>query len=174
MKVLAEQFGQWIIGILDFFYPPFKVIFSPETYRYAITGGMNLILDIILYFIFYHYVVDKQIVDLGFVAMSPHIAAFVFVFPITFSTGFFLAKFVTFTNSKIQGKKQLIRYAMSVGGSILLNYLLLNLFVVHFEFFATPSKIIITFIIVGYSYAVQKFFTFKTGKKQLEIIEEQA
>ncbi len=170
MKQIAEKIGQWIIGILDLFYAPFKSFLSPETYRYAATGGMNVVLDIFLYFIFYNFILDKQLVDLGFIAISPYIAAFIIVFPITFSTGFLLAKFVTFTESKIKGTKQLIRYAISVGGSIILNYLLLKLFVGHFNIYPTPSKMITTVIVVAYSFIIQKFFTFQTGKNQQEII----
>lgn len=167
MRAIAEQISLIITKILDFFYPVFKKFLSQETYRYAITGGLNMVLDILLYFIFFRYILEKQVVELGFVAISPHIAAFLFVFPITFSTGFFLAKFVTFTQSQLHGNKQLIRYAISVGGSIMLNYLLLKLFVEHFYLLPTLSKIITTLIVVVYSFLVQKFYTFKTGKKQL-------
>jgi putative flippase GtrA len=79
-----------------------------------------------------------------------------------------LAKFVTFIDSQIKGTKQLWRYAISVGGSIALNYILLKLFVEHFGMLPTLAKIITTFIVVAYSFIIQKFFTFKTGKKQLE------
>ncbi|RLD41053.1 MAG: GtrA family protein, partial [Bacteroidetes bacterium] len=139
-----------------------------ETYLYAVTGGLNLVLDTILYFIFYNFILDKTLVDLGFIAISPHIAAFLMVLPITFTTGFLLAKYVTFTQSPLKGKKQFIRYGMSVGGSIILNYILLKIFVEYFGIYPTPSKILTTSIVVIYSYVIQKFFTFKTGKKQLK------
>jgi putative flippase GtrA len=173
MKRQAERFGIWIIRLLDVFYPLFKKFLPSETYRYLVTGGMNMLLDIFLYFIFYHFVFHKQIVDFGFLAISPHIAAFVFVFPITFSIGFFLAKFVTFTESPLKGKKQLIRYSLSVIGSIILNYILLKLFVEHLHFFPTISKLLTTILVVMYSFLIQKFFTFKTGKKQIERIISQ-
>ncbi len=167
MKRLAEQLGQKIIDILSLFYPLAKRFLSLETYLYGFTGGINMMLDLILYFLVYNYVLDKQIVDLGIVSVSAYIAAFIIVFPITFSIGFFLAKFVTFTQSNLKGKKQLFRYGVSVSGSILLNYLLLKLFVGVFDIYPTPSKLITTIVVVAYSFLIQKFFTFKTGKKQL-------
>ena len=99
--------------------------------------------------------------DLGFVVISSHIAAFIIVFPITFSSGFLLAKYITFTQSELRGKIQLFRYGITVVGSILLNYLLLKLFVEAFDFFPTISKILTTIIVVLYSYYVQKYFSFK-------------
>ncbi|RLD43504.1 MAG: GtrA family protein [Bacteroidetes bacterium] len=167
MKTIAENIGLFIIRILDIFYPLFKKALPYETYKYAATGGVNMALDIFLYYIFYHYVVNESIVELGFTAMSPHIAAFIFVFPITFTTGFLLAKYVTFTDSRIKGKMQLSRYAISVGGSIVLHYFLLKLFVETLDFWPLPGKIVTVSVVVIYSFLVQKFFTFRTGKKQL-------
>ena len=167
MKEIAENIGQIIIGILEIFYPLFKKFMPLETYKYAVTGGLNVILDIFLYYIFYHYVVNENIVELGFIAISPYIAAFIFVFPITFTTGFLLAKYVTFTDSQIKGKMQLSRYGISVGGSILLNYILLKFFVEYLEFWPLAGKIATVSIVIVYSFLIQKFFTFKTGKKQL-------
>ena len=166
--ILLSSIRNLINNIIDFFYPPFKRFLPIETFRYAATGGGNLVLDIILYFLFFHYVVGEQNLDLGFIVISPHIAAFILVFPITFTTGFILAKYITFTQSALRGKKQLFRYGMTVIGSILLNYILLKFFVEKMEIFPTPSKMITTALVIIYSYIVQKYFTFKTGKNQLE------
>ncbi|OIP00408.1 MAG: hypothetical protein AUJ98_07625 [Bacteroidetes bacterium CG2_30_33_31] len=158
--------GNHVTKFLDVFYhPSIRKFINRETYYYIATGGVNTVLDIFLYFIFYRYIFDKQIVDFGFIAISPYIAAFIFVFPITFSTGFLLAKYVTFTKSKLHGAKQLLRYAISVGGSIILNYILLKIFIEHFLILPTLSKIMTTVFVVIYSFIIQKFFTFKTGTK---------
>ena len=169
MRQLAERIGQWIRDFLNIFYFPIvKKFLAQETYLYAATGGSNLVFDTLLYFLFYHFIVGKDIVDLGFIAISPHIATFLLVLPITFSTGFLLAKYVTFTQSPLRGKKQFLRYGLSVGGSVILNYILLKIFVEYFNIYPTPSKVLTTSIVVIYSFIVQKFFTFKTGKNQLE------
>lgn len=165
---IASHIRDLINRIIDFFYPPFKRFLPIETFRYAVTGGGNMVLDILLYYIFFHFIVGAKNLDLGFVVISPHIAAFLLVFPITFTSGFLLAKYITFTQSVLQGKKQLIRYGLSVGGSIFLNYILLKLFVDEFNIFPTPSKILTTAVVIVYSYLIQKYFTFKTGKNQVQ------
>lgn len=126
--------------------------------------------DLILYFIFYQYVLDKQIVELGIVAISPHIAAFIIVFPITFSTGFLLGKYVTFTASELKGRIQLFRYGLTVAGAILLNYVFLKFFVEYAGIYATPSKAITTILVVIYSYVLQRYFSFKMEKEV--VVEE--
>jgi putative flippase GtrA len=85
------------------------------------------------------------------------------VFPITFSTGFLFAKFITFTGSPIKGRIQLFRYGLTVAGAIFLNYILLKIFVEHLFIWPTISKIITTIFVVTYSYFMQRFFTFKTA-----------
>ncbi len=155
--VKIQQFIAWTYG-------PFSRFIPPETYRYAFTGGLNTAFDIFLYFVFYNFLLEKHLVDLGFTAISPHIAAFLMVFPITFLSGFILAKYITFTSSAIKGRIQLFRYAISVGGSILLNYLCLKLFVEYFFIWPTIAKMITTLIVVTYSYLIQRYFTFKTGE----------
>lgn len=164
MGHLLKSIRNIIIEVIDWSYKPFKKYVPQETFRYAATGGFNTALDIFLYFFFYNFVLNKQIVDFGFVAVSPHIAAFIFVFPITFTTGFLLAKYITFTSSPIRGKVQLFRYAMTVAGAIFLNYILLKFFVEYLLIWPTVSKIITTVFVVAYSYMVQRYYTFKTGK----------
>lgn len=153
-----------IIQIVDWFYFPFLHFIPREIFRYAVTGGLNTILDLTLYFVFYRFILDRQIVDLGFVAISPHIAAFIMVFPITFTTGFILAKYVTFNASELRGRIQLFRYGVTVLGAIILNYIFLKLFVEYFGWYATFSKGVTTVIVVMYSYISQRYFSFKTAR----------
>ncbi len=153
-----------IINILDWFYKPFRKIIPAETFRYVAMGGSNTFLDIFLYFICYNFILNKQVVDLGFVVMSAHIASFVFVFPITFTTGFLAAKYITFTNSMITGRVQLYRYAIIVVGAIILNYVFLKIFVEYFFIWPTLAKLLTTILVVTYSYLVQRNFVFKSTK----------
>ncbi|HOZ29740.1 MAG TPA: GtrA family protein [Bacteroidales bacterium] len=157
-----------IILIADWFYKPFSRFIPQVTFRYGFTGGLNTALDIFLYFVFYHFVFQKQNLDLFIITLSPHIAAFVFVFPITFFTGFMLAKYVTFTQSTLKGRKQLFRYSLTVTGSILLHYVFLKFFVEFCGFWPTFSKIITTSFSIVYSYFMQKYFSFNIRKPKFE------
>lgn len=151
-----------ISSVIDLLYiPVFRKFIPLQTFRYAACGGLNMLLDIFLYFIIYNFILDKEIVHLGIVAISPYIAAFLIVFPITFFTGFYLNRNVAFKYSPLKGHVQLFRYLISVAGSILLNYLFLKLFVEVCGIYPTPSKAITTVIIVLYSYVMQKYFSFK-------------
>ena len=152
---------QRIEQFIDFFYPPFSRFMNRMTFRYAACGGANTVLDIFLFFLSYNFVFQKQIVRFSYISISPYIAAFMLSFCITFPIGFLLNRYVVFQGSVIAGRIQLFRYGVTVVVSILLNYLFLKLFIEGLGLFPTVAKILTTFIVVGFSYLSQSYFTFK-------------
>lgn len=156
---LAEMIGRTI----DLFYiPPINRLVSRETFRYGACGAVNMALDLVFYYLIYHYVVAERFIDLGMVVMSPHIASLCVVFPITFFNGFWLNRNVAFRRSELSQGRQLWRYALSVGGSILLNYVCMKLLVERAGVWATPAKAITTVISVAYSYLAARYYSFRT------------
>ena len=124
---IASKARNIVITIVDWFYPYFSRFLSRETFLYLVCGGGNMVLDLLLYFISYNFILHKQILDLGFVAISPHITAFIISFCITFPLGFLLAKYITFSQSDLRGRIQLFRYGITVVICILMNYVLSRL-----------------------------------------------
>lgn len=152
-----------IIRFIDRFYFMFKWAMPIKTYRYAVCGGSNFIFDTLLYFVFYNFIFKKELVDLVFVTLSPHIASLFAVYPITLVSGFLLNKYITFTTSKLKGAVQLRRYVMVSVGSIFIVYLCMKLLVDGLGVYPTPSKIITTVFAVIYSYILQNKFSFKSA-----------
>jgi putative flippase GtrA len=151
-----------LLNFIDFFYPIFRRVMPLQTFRYAACGGFNTTLDIVIFFICYNFIFQKQVVHLGSVAISPHIAAFIAAFIITFPVGFYFSRYVVFTESNLRGRTQLIRYFLLVLACIALNYMFLKLFVEQLHIYPTISKIITTIIVVAFSYLTQKHYTFRT------------
>jgi putative flippase GtrA len=162
MRKLFETVGRWITIVIDFFYPPFRRFISLQFFRYGFSGVGNILFDWLLYFSIYNFVLKHQMLDLGFVTLSSHIAALFFTFPVTLISGFLLQKYVTFTESELTGKTQLYRYSLVVLANLLLNYLGLKLLVDILGVYPTPSKMIVTVITTMFSYFSQKKFTFKS------------
>ncbi len=159
---LADGIGRFI----DHFYvAPFKHLFSPRIFRYAVCGVGNMALDLVWYFLIYHYVVAERFIDLGFVVVSPHVASLVVVFPITFFTGFWLNRNVVFDVAQFGQGRQLMRYALSVVGSIVVNYLCIKLFVEVCHIWPTPAKALTTVVSVVYSYLAGRYFAFGEKRK---------
>jgi putative flippase GtrA len=151
-----------ITNIIDLFYiKPLRKIFSQQVFRYLACGATTAILDAIWYYVIYHYIVCEKFIDLGFVVISPHISALCIVFPITFFTGFWLNRNVAFRSTHISSRLQLAKYALTVVGSILLNYACMKFFVESCNIWATPSKMMTTVICAAYSFLAGRYFTFR-------------
>lgn len=132
-----------------------------QTFRYAACGGGNTLLDIGLFFISYNFILHKEMVHTPWLTVSPHIAAFLMSFIVTFPVGFFLSRYVVFEGSAVRKREQLPKYMIVVMGSILLNYFFLKIFVETLGMYATLAKICTTVFVVAFSYFSQKHFTFK-------------
>jgi putative flippase GtrA len=159
----------YIIALIEFFYPPFRRFMTPQTFRYAACGGGNTLLDIFIYFISYNYILDKEVMHTPVGAISPYIAAFLISFAISFPTGFYLNRHIVFPGSTLKGRIQLLRYFVLVVICITLNYVFIKLFVEQFGIYPTIAKILTTVIVISFSYLTQKNFTFK-----IENAEEKA
>jgi len=131
-----------------------------KTYRYAVCGGGNMVLDIALYFMSFHYIFAKEDFDIGVVVLSPHIASLFLVFPITFVTGFLLNKYITFHESDLESQIQFIRYFLVAIGAIVISYFAMKFFVDILGFYPTPSKIITIGVTIIYSYILQNTYSF--------------
>ena len=164
MKKYLKSISDLITGIVDFFYPPFRRIIDLQTFRYAACGGGNTLLGIFIFFISYNFILQKKIVYTPFVAISPHIAAFMIEFFVIFPLGFFLMKYVVYHDSTLRGKVQLIRYFTQILICLVLNYVCLKFFVEYVGIYPTPSKILTSVIVIIFSYLALKHFTFKDGR----------
>ncbi|MFV0391442.1 MAG: GtrA family protein [Paludibacteraceae bacterium] len=163
MRKVFILVGKYIGNFIDFFYPPFRKYFSIQFFRYGFSGALNMGFDWVMYFITYNFIIQKQLVHLGPITLTPHIASLLITFPISLFTGFLLQKYVTFTASQMRGKDQLIRYVGVVAVNLMINYFGLKLLVEIIHLYPTPSKMLITIVTTIFSYFSQKKFTFKVN-----------
>ena len=164
-----QKIAQIITKIIDFVYSPFQKYVPREIFRYAACGGGNMVLDWVLYFLTYNFIIGHELVTFHLSlftfqfeqVLTPHIAALCIVFPITLLTGFWLNKHVTFTQSSLHTARQLTRYIMIVAVNLAVNYFGLKILVETVGWYPTPSKICITLFTVVISFLGQKYFTFR-------------
>jgi putative flippase GtrA len=112
----------------------------------------------------FHYILHKEVLDLGFMVLKPYNAALIMAFFITFPTGFLMSKYIVWTESNLSGKVQLFRYFLLVMTNFFLNYVMMMFFVEFLHFFPTLAKFLTIIIVVFYSYTSQKYFTFREKK----------
>jgi putative flippase GtrA len=166
MRKVHNRIRSLIFAVLDIFYPLFKRFMPLQTYHYAACGGGNTLFNIFLYHMFYNYVVHKQIVHVGSIALTPHVASFILAFFITFPIGFYLSMFVVFHGSYLRRRIQLLRYFLVAMACVVLNYVLLKLFIetLGWQNHPTLALVATAVIVVLFSYISQRYFSFKKGK----------
>ena len=117
-----------IVQLLDWLYPFFKRLMPKQTFMYAACGGGNTALGLLVFFISYNFIFNKQLVHLPFITFKPHIAAMILSFLVTFPVGFYMARYVVFSESTLRGRHQLVRYFATAIASVVLNYINLKIF----------------------------------------------
>lgn len=134
-----------------------------QTFRYAASGGGNTLLGLIIYYISYKFIFAEKVFKFDFYAFEGHIAALIVSFCITFPVGFFMSKYVVFSDSKMKGRIQLFRYFMICLFNLVLNYILLKVFVEKFNIYPVIAQIITIALVVAFSYVAQRNFSFKAS-----------
>jgi putative flippase GtrA len=155
-----------LLRFIDFFYPPFSRWLSPHTFRYIVSGGTNMVIGIILYFLIYNYVLHQQDVSLNFhpYLITAPVATLIIETPLTFIFGFTLNKYLVFTKSDLKGRIQIFRYGIVVIINTMLNFAMIKIMVETFNFYPSIAKLITTVVLAVASYFIQTHFSFRVKK----------
>ncbi len=162
MRRHFHSIRDFILPIIDFFYRPFRKWMPLQTFRYAAAGGGNTLLGFLVYYISYHYILEESSFSFGFYAFKAHVAALFFSFCVSFPVGFFLAKYVVFSDSSLKGRVQLFRYFMICLFNLALNYILLKILVEYFRVYPVLAQIITSTVVILFSYLAQRHFSFRS------------
>ncbi len=156
-------FARIITRIVDRFYiAPIDRFIPHHTFKYLACGvGNYFLLDSLLYFVLYNYIVAHRYLDCGFMVVSPHILSMIILFPITFFTGFWLNRYVAFDATREQAKVQIVRYGATIVGSLVISYLVLKFMVEYVGLWPTPAKVCTSVVTATYSYLAARYFTFR-------------
>ena len=140
-----------------------------QTFRYAASGGINTGLGFVIFYIGFKFIFREHPFDLRFYALEAHSAALFLSFCFCFPFGFFLMKYVVFSDSKMKRRVQLFRYFVLYVFNLGLNYIFLRVLVESLKIYPVFAQIITTVIIILFSYVAQRNFTFKIRNAEDEI-----
>lgn len=152
----------FLFTIIDFFYPPFRKLIGLQTFRYAVCGGSNAALNLLIFFLSYNFLFTDTVTYLLGFNITRYIMAYLVALSVSFPVGFCLNKFIVFQQSNLKARTQLIRYASLTVSNIFLDYFLLHLLVGYWGLWATPSQAFIIVLLSLISYFYQTYFSFKT------------
>lgn len=153
--------SRFIIRFIDFFHPPFAKIIPIETFRYGATGGSNALLNLIIFYLSYTYVLKAHTIVVGGFTVTPYIAAYLMALSISFPVGFLLNKYVVFQQASGRGRHQIMLYAVLTVTTLMIHYSLLHFLIGYLGFWATPSEAFIIVLMAVFSYFFQSRVTFR-------------
>ncbi len=160
MILLANFIRAILLTIREWF---FRFI-PKQSYLYMACGGLNLAFDMAIFFVAYHYIFTAQNFKTPFFTFSPHIASLILAFLISTPTGFYLSRYVVWTNSIVRGRRQVVNYLSVVALCVVMNVGFLKFFVEILHFYPLPSRLITSVIVVATSYYLQRIYVFKVHK----------
>lgn len=158
-----------VLPLIDWFYPPFRRWMGIQTFRYAASGAANTAIGYVIFYISFKFIFRAQPADLGFFVFEAHSAALLLSFCFCFPFGFFLMKYVVFSDSNMKGRVQLLRYFLLYVFNLGLNYVLLKIFVESLKIYPTIAQVFTTVLIILFSYVAQRNFTFRIRNTEEEI-----
>lgn len=167
---MLRQARHIIVGTIDFFHKPFARFIPIQTFRYLACGGSNTVLNILIDFIAFHYVVHEQDVHIyGSINIAPEVVAWIIAFAISFPAGFIMSRHIVFPESNLHGRVQLFRYALTTVTFILLTYVLIKVFAFALPWVHQSVRYTLICIITAVlSYISQRLYTFKTVDEDIE------
>ncbi len=168
MRRYIYKTRNFLLPVIDFFYPPFRKVMNLQTFRYAAAGGANALLGFLIFAFSFKFIFAEKTFDFGFYAFKGHIAALILSFCITFPIGFFMAKFVVFSDSRMNWKVQMFRYLMVCLFNLALNYILLKILVERFHIYPIIAQVITLVVVIVISYIAQRNFSFRLSLPENE------
>ncbi|HQV78264.1 MAG TPA: GtrA family protein [Chitinophagales bacterium] len=160
MRIIADFIREILLNIRRWFFK-----FIPEqSYLYMACGGINLVFDMAIFFLSYHFIFHEKNFVTPIYTFSPHVASLFLSFLISTPSGFLLSKYVVWTNSTVRGRNQAINYLTIVLLCIVMNTGLLKLFVEGLQMRMFAARMLTCIIVVTTSYILQRNFAFKVNK----------
>jgi putative flippase GtrA len=142
-----------------------KKILQNKVFRYFIAAGTATVVDVVVYFITYNYILFKKDFALSdvIVVSAPSISL-VISFSCGLLTNFVISKYYVFTESNIKGRHQLVRYVLVALFVLMLNYFFMSFLIKGLNWYPTLSRVVSALTIGVVSFVFHKVFSFKVRK----------
>lgn len=142
-----------------------KQILNSKIFRYFISAGLATVVDILVYFIAYNYIYQKQDIHLFNIAViAASSASLILSYTCGLLTNFTISKILVFHESDLETHKQLFRYILVALGILFLNYLMMKFLIRDLGWYPTFSRAFSALSIGVLSFTVHKYFSFRVSK----------
>jgi putative flippase GtrA len=143
-----------------------KKLMQSKVFRYFLSAGIATWVDILVYFLAFNYIYQKEDVNLfGAFVISAPTAALALSYTAGLLTNFFITKYIVFKESDLETHKQLFRYILVAMGVLVLNYMMMRLLIRQWNWFPTIARAFSAITVGMFSFVVHKSFSFKVSNE---------
>lgn len=145
-----------------------KRVLKSKVFRYFISAGIATWVDIMVYFVAFNYIYEKQDINLfSWMVISAPTASLMLSYTAGLLTNFFFTKHLVFKESELETHKQLFRYVLVAIVVLACNYMLMRFLIRQWHWFPTIARACSAVAIGALSFMVHKSFSFKvSGEKE--------
>ncbi len=129
--------------------------------KFFLSAGVAFLVDVLVYYILVNFVFENEKVYYFGKYHSPNNISLAISYSLGVIVNFFISKYAVFSESKLKGRKQFLRFIGVAALGFLANYALLRFFIEYLDFYPTLSRIASALSLGVASFFVHKFFTFK-------------
>ncbi len=139
-----------------------RLLKNQSLFRYGIAAAIATLVDIIIYFLFYNFVLQKEDVQvLPALIVSAPTTALAFSYSCGLITNFTITRFYVFPGSPLRTRIQLMRYVMVALLILGVNYLLMTFFIRWLHWFPTLSRSAAAILCGFASFGIHRIFSFR-------------
>jgi putative flippase GtrA len=145
----------------------FQKLLSNKIFRYFIAAGLATVVDVVVYFITYNFILSKRDFAITeIIVVSAPSISLVISFSCGLFTNFVISKYYVFTESNIRGRHQLMRYVMVALFILMLNYFFMSLLIRGLGWYPTIARVVSALTIGAASFVIHKVFSFKVQRTE--------
>ena len=129
--------------------------------KFFLSAGVAFLVDVLIYYFLVNFIFGNGKVYFFGKLHSPNNLSLTISYSIGVVVNFLITKYAVFTESRLKGRKQFLRFIGVAALGFFANYALLRFFIEYLDFYPTPSRIASALSLGVVSFFVHKFFTFK-------------
>ncbi len=129
--------------------------------RYFIAAGTATGVDVLVYFLCYNYLFQKNDQEIIFTILTAPTLSLIISYTCGLITNFLITKFFVFTESTIHGGYQFLRYLLVAFLILIANFYLMHYLIGSLDWYPTISRAVAAIVIGALSFLVHRSFSFQ-------------
>lgn len=136
-------------------------LYQSRPFRYLVTAGIATVVDVVVYFLVFNYLLRKANIDISSIVVGAPTASLIISFSCGLVTNFLLTKNFVFSNSDLKSSVQFGRFVIVAIAVFISNYYFMNFLIKVLDWYPTIARGFSAITIGVLSFITHKAFSFR-------------